>query len=748
MKPKSAQSGSGKAAQRQKGLFKGPGWRLFGACGLYLLLALAYTYPIIEQLGEATPALGLNYTLLANSEFILEELEHFSSPATVERVFYPAGYTIHEGLAPSFMALLLGAKAEPALALNLSLLASLILASLGAYLLAFELTGSWAGSLLGGVYFGFCWQHFAHFATYPIFHLEWLPWFFWTLLRARRGSRKRWLPLTGLFFALASLSSWYFAVFLLLGSAVFAACQLIGDRQSWRFLIQLGLTLALTCILLLPFSPFWLLGSSGTATGGLAYAVNGSADLLSFLLPPQWHWWMGPQSEEMSQGWLGNPSLRANFLGWASLLLSLIGIPAAIKCRRRMGLFLVATAVLFSLLALGPFLIVNGLQGWRVGQPVDSIPNLKLPYYWLFSYFPFSATRATARYSIMTVLACSALLAFGIRSVLARLSSKSLARAVALGLLAAVLFDLWIDLPAPRKLVAASEFHQRLAQEDEGAVLQLPFQINGYRYPYYAAQHGLNVVGGAVDKPFQRFRSLLWRYPYYRQLLLLGTPIESMERFRDVFSDPIEKWIPGALSVLNVRYAVLHKNDEHILSFGDFYQPAPIVPGTLDWITPWFEQIYEDDLIVAFRRSEAPHQWVCPVLGLQWGEAEQHTGYVNRPLLGQQGDVEIYSSHAGKLDISFQLTNVYCAERQAILHWNGKVRQAFPLRTRVEKSAWQTVELEGLELQPGRNLLRISSPEPALSGLQVYGKGDSRRISFLLRRLSMKPSFEQDEKGN
>ncbi|MEJ2145056.1 MAG: hypothetical protein P8020_07970 [Acidobacteriota bacterium] len=361
------------------------------AVALFCLVTVAYTYPLILQARQATLQLGLNYVVMANAKVIGDQLSTGSSPLQTDRILAPAGYTIHEGFLPSLMVYALGLGRDFLVGLNLSLLISFVLASLGAWALAFTLTGSNIGATAAGLFFGFCAMHYANYPLYPIVHIEWIPWHLYAHVRYLGSGRRRFLALAALSLIAASLSSWYFTVFLLLTGSVVTLFYLRSER-GWRRAGGYLAAVGASCLVLIPFTPVVLLGRQGLDAGGFRFVVDGSADLLSLIVPPWYHWLFGAPVWRMEANWLGNASLRANYLGTASLVLAVWGLVAGrgISIWLRRSLWVIGAAGL--VLALGPFLAVGGLGGWSVGEPIESIRALRLPYYWLADLFPFSVT--------------------------------------------------------------------------------------------------------------------------------------------------------------------------------------------------------------------------------------------------------------------------------------------------------------------------------------------------------------------
>lgn len=725
------------------------GWRLHGLpLGFFVILSLVYTFPLLLHLSDATlsPALGLNYAVMANAALIAEALEEGHGILESHRIWFPSGYTLHEGLLPSLLVFLFGAGGDLLRGLNLSLLLSFALAGWGAYLLAYEVTGSQPGSLVAGIYFGFSPQHYGNLGTYPIFHVQWLPLFFWALFRYGRTGQPAWLVAVAGFFAAAALSSWYFAVFLVLGSGLWLAAYGWASG-NFRRTVWSAVAIGVAGLAVAPLSPVALLGKDGLASGGFRFVIDGSADLLSFFIPHALHWLFLGWSQQVQADWTGNPSLQMNYLGTLSLLLCFVG---CFRWRQEQWLrgWLVVTAVGFFVLSLGPFLAVDGLKGFDVRQPSSHLEAVRLPFYWLADVFPFRVTRAVSRYSFMTTLCLSVFLASGVAALTSRLGRPMRKRIVAatFGLVVMVEFlPLW---PAATiRPASPSEFYSRLAQKTGGrSVIELPFRPSAYRILYASTLHRHKVIGGAVDKPFVRFEAQARRRPLLRRLALASSPEPRPEVFADVFGDRWEDFARAEAADLQVEYAILHRMDENILSFGDYYVPEALAPDVERQLPPWFQLIYEDLLVRVFRVTGLPERWVYPILGDGWGRLEPRGRSVHRPLLGDRTTLEIRASHPGVVRVELDLSLILVPERTLQIALNGEPVLTTRLSRRRDWGQVQTVTLDGLSLAAGTNLIELRTPEPVPSVAEVYRGNDHRRIALMLSRLDVE--YVESELGD
>lgn len=704
------------------------------ALGLFCLVTILYTFPLVLHLEDSTLQLGLNYAALANSRIIQEQLSLGASPLESGRILAPTGYTIHEGFLPSLLSSVLGLGVNPLLGLNLSLLLSFILAALGAWALAFTLTGSRLGALAAGLYYGFCAIHYANYPIYPVVHIEWLPWFLYGQIRYFASGRVPYLVLVGTAFVAASLCSWYFTVFLFLAGLVLTAA-FAWARRGWARVARFLLAIGLASLVLIPFSPIALLGREGVDAGGLRYFVDGSADLLSFFLPSWFHWLLAAPIWKLESHWLGNTSLRGNYLGTISLGLALWGLAVGrVPAWLRRALWILAGAGL--ILALGPFLAIGGLNGWAVGDPISSIRGLRLPYYWLADLFPFSATRATARFALLTTLVLSLGLAFAVARI-ELLRARRVASSI--GVFAVLWLEFWPLWPSAMiEPLGESAAYRRLAQvEQPVSVLELPFRENGYRVLYCSTWHHLDVVGGAIDKPFGRFRRNALRTPFLRELFLAGAGGD-VAPAADIFSSDPDQVARAVIRQLRIEYAVVHKWDESILSFGDYFVEEPLKGRLTQLLAPHFQLEMEDDQVQLFRSTVPAGPWIYSTPGQGWGGIEAHGDHVERVVLGNSAGVQIHSSEDCSADIDLELAVILVPERDLIVSLNGEPILTTTLARRSSPTDFKSIRLEGVPIRKGVNSLEIRTSSPVPSIAEVYGGSDQRPIAFVVKRLETK----------
>jgi hypothetical protein len=292
-----------------------------------------------------------------------------------------------------------------------------------------------------------------------------------------------------------------------------------------------------------------------------------------------------------------------------------------------------------------------------------------------------------------------------------------------------------------RRPIEPTQVYSYVAKEEgEFAVLELPLRMNSYRLLYYGASHEKRTVGGAVDKTFRNFERHALRMPFLRSAVLLGSP---RSRRSDVFDAPGTDLAAEIIAGLDIRYAIVHKWNENVLSFGPFYREEPMVEEAEKLIRPYFEFFAEDELVRVFRRVRQQEDWLFPVLGLEWGSLEDHGDYADRPLVGNRGTIYVHASKPGTVALKLSAATILEAERVFHIRLNGRPFGSVTIKKRPSRNSWHEIELGPLPIQPGSNTLELITPDPVRSIAEVYSGQDTRKISLVLNRLELQYSPAQ-----
>ena len=405
---------------------------------MYALAACAFTWPLVlhphSLFGAMDPTgdpslylwtLGWDLHTLASHPAWLLTGRVFNAG-----IFFPAPLT----LAYSDHLLLQAVALWPVYAVthdlifcyNVLLIGSLVAAALAMHVLARALTGSEAAASVAGLIFGFAPYHFTHLLHVQLQALYFLPLSFFFLHRLFAAERRSDTIALGVVTALQTISSVYYGVIGTIGLACATVVLMAatGRITDWRLLRRGVAAAALALLVAAPWSIPYLRVARDAGGGRTLYeASNGSAVLSSYLQAPATNLVYG------RTGWL-RPGARAPlpfkdgpeqalFLGFVAMLLAAAGALAAPQGLKRIAAVYAVLAVVGFVLSLGP----NGIRA---------------VYAALYgALLGMAAIRASARFSVLTLLGVAMLAALAVRALeLRRPRIGRFAGAAAFGLIA------------------------------------------------------------------------------------------------------------------------------------------------------------------------------------------------------------------------------------------------------------------------------------------------------------------------
>ncbi|MEE9610724.1 MAG: hypothetical protein V3W19_05700 [Desulfatiglandales bacterium] len=376
--------------------------------GVYIGATFLLTFPLALRWPNEVPGPPEdNLQGLWNFWWIKESLINLrQNPINMDYLYYPNGILLAFHTF-SFFNTLLG---FPLLfffnlvsTYNIFLFISFPLSALGAYVLAYEVTGHRRASFLAGWAFAFSAYHITSAGHHlNLSSIQFIPWYAWALKRMECNPGLRQGALLGVFFVGASLSSWYYGIFL----CFFTFIWMIVVRKKVPPVIYRPILAAIVIAIigLLPFvGPMFyriLIESPNVLYEGYQGHLGG--DLLAYILP-------GPD-QSLVRGWstLSNFYNRMGPFPWAAVVfLGVIplglGAYGVLRSPWNKTQFWVVGLAVFWVLSLGSVLQVNG------------IPLLShLPYEWLVAKVPIvKMVRVPSRFVVMCTLSLAVLLAFG-----------------------------------------------------------------------------------------------------------------------------------------------------------------------------------------------------------------------------------------------------------------------------------------------------------------------------------------------
>lgn len=417
-------------------------------------------------------------------------------PFFTHMLFYPDGVALHLQTLNSsngLLALPITALLGPIAGFNAALLLGFTLSGFFGFLLAYRVSGSLAGALIGGVVFACSPFHLtkAWDGQLEWIALQWLALYAYALLLALETGAARHALLAGLALALVGYTSWYVLLFVGIATALLAAIWLVRPSVPlgrWLLIRQLALVGGLGLLLLLPV----LLPAIGARGGGEAtprgaiddLVLIHSANLYDALLPSGIHPLWGAAVERLVRSW--HPYIAAwNIaLGYTALALAGVALLGAWRAAWRWGALLLAAWVL----ALGPLL--------QIGAWVTPIP---LPYRALLWLPGVELARRPSHFIVIATLALAPLAALGARWLLERFASATARRAT----LAIIALLLAVELLPPSWQLHRLSVHPFFASAaaTPGALLDLPPRPESSLPLEAQIVHGRPILGGFVSRP-------------------------------------------------------------------------------------------------------------------------------------------------------------------------------------------------------------------------------------------------------
>lgn len=568
-----------------RGMRRMDGAKQVGILFFYLLLASVMTYPLAAHFthGVLGPP-GDNFEYLYKLWWFKHALfDRGVSPFFNADVFYPQGYhlALHEmSLANVSLGMPLTIICGETVSYNALLLLSFVLAGFGAYLLAFRLTGERLAGLLSGVVYAFCSYRMAHLGAGHLNLLgsQWVPFLFLCLEQLQEAEGVLPAVLTGVFFALSALSSWYYAPML----AIFAAVYLLWRGRPWRERIQdrqrwqRFAVVAMVAGLLM--APSIVHTAQQWSQRQMAFSLREvdifSASIGDFFVPnpmhPFWGSWVASyylERQDVPEHMIA--------LSWVAMALAAVALWPRLRGdvtqprpkdsgsrsgRQRMPSVYALLLALSLVLALGTtlhiggqrvyiavpawiekgFTAVMGLLANRLAlHPMPTYYDLRLagavyvplPTLLGYLYVPFfDAMRVWTRFGLIGAFAVAVLAGIGLARVIRGMRrAQSPRRSALLGWLCvvAVSFEL-VAVPYPLgwSRVQSQPVDKWLAQQSEGgAVIQLPlWKAESGPGLYATTVHGRPIAygyGAFFPSRYRQRRPVLWDFPTVQAIGLL-----------------------------------------------------------------------------------------------------------------------------------------------------------------------------------------------------------------------------------
>ena len=479
-----------------------------------------------------------------------------SHPFWTELVFYPLGFQI-PFLTGVGVILLPGALLAPFIGLTLTYnvlwVLSFVLAGYAMYLLAQYLFRDRVVAFFCGQLFMFSSYRMLHGREHlPLLMASCLvPLFVLLLCKAAAQPTMKRCVGAAVVLAVSAGVSWYCTIGLSIYLGVFVL-TVVRDRP-WAFGWSQARALSVALLVLaVTASPFVLPMAispvrDSILTRALAESTAYSADLVAFFVPSPTNPVFGKWTEAIYARFTGNPYEQTVYLGYVLLGLALWGMLHTAREKTRLS---VAAAATFFMLALGPFLHINGQERFSVdGEPL----SFPLPYL-LLRFIPFvNGMRVPSRFVELVVLSLIVLAGYGLSSLCARVAARRWRYALVGGLLVVAAIEL-ASVPFPVVSTQVPRIYREIATVREPfTVLELPLDWRIIKYHYYQAIHGKRLIAGhpvRTREKYSVYPAGLPLFPFLKEpKLLLEREIPSDTRL------DAERLV----AFFDVRYIVIHR---------------------------------------------------------------------------------------------------------------------------------------------------------------------------------------------
>ena len=378
---------------------------------VYVALTAAMTYPQVRFLNQTVlPEYGDPLLSTWRLAWVAHQLPRDPLHLFDANIFHPDRRALAFSdamIVPSLsVAPLVWFGMHPVIAYNVLLLSGFVLSGIGMFVLVRSLTGHMGAALLAGLVFAFLPYRFMHYSHVELQMAQWMPLCLWAFHRTVANGRLRDGLLAGVFFALQTLSSFYYGIFFATYLAVVAPIVLLGAGRAnaIRAFRPLAAGLVLALLLTLPFTVPYIQAREAVGDRKMEEIRFYSATPRNYMAAPFWNVMYGRASWRNK---LGDPE-RELFLGIAVPLIVLVGLWPPLSVAR------IAYTLGFAL-AFDASLGYNGYV-----------------YPFLHSFaFPYRGLRVPARMAILVGLSLAILVGYGTARI-AALSRRRWLVAVAL----------------------------------------------------------------------------------------------------------------------------------------------------------------------------------------------------------------------------------------------------------------------------------------------------------------------------
>ena len=265
-----------------------------------------------------------------------------------------------------------------------------------------------------------------------------------------------------------------------------------------------------------------------------------------------------------------------------------------ILIRERKISFWALSAILFFLLAMGPFLRILG--------SFHSI--FIMPYLFLMALPGFSIFRTPYRFDLFLMLSLAVLSAYGIKEILLSVKRKN----IVMFIISILIIFEFLVIPFPMSSVEVPEIYIKISKEsDNFAIMDIPispysriysnisWEHNIPIYLFYQIHHNKKIVGGYISNTPDYVIKFFDYTPVFHQIFNFNSD-------SDIICQDISEIGIGVLNYYNISYVLIHKGE---LKYSIYPKNASEISEGIVMTILKEKPVYYDDDIVAYKVPKA-----------------------------------------------------------------------------------------------------------------------------------------------
>jgi len=469
----------------------------------YIILTIIMTYPLITDISGSVIEKPTSdaFMFIWNMWWIKKSILLKTNPYYTYYIFYPTGGSLvfaslsfFNSLLGIFFQLFVNSVA----AYNLLTLFAFVMSAFGMYLLTKYLTHNNAISFISGFVFAFYSQNMSQFSAGHLSALtvEWIPFYILFLIKTFRESSKKNAILAGVFLFLASITYEEHMMFLFIFTGLFLLYNFRSLNKD--FLKRFSILVMVFTLSILPFiiPKIQKYFSASFNPRLIEHSIIHSLNIYSIFIPYD------------------------NFyIGYTILFLAFL----AVLFRKKEIRFWVFSSIIFFILALGPYLHIDG------------VTSIKLPYLLLY-YVPFFKMLSVPwRIEVMLMLSLTVLSAFTLKVIFEKFRLKKSSYHLLILIFFLIFFEYiffgkYSFLNNNLMSMNVPKIYYELAKDkDNYVIIELPnfLDIFALRYAYHQTIHEKRITNAI---PISYISPYSERFMDNIELIIQNNDTENLEK--------------------------------------------------------------------------------------------------------------------------------------------------------------------------------------------------------------------------